>query len=63
MADRFLPMRAVLAITSYSRTHVYRLIAAGLFPASVPLGPHRVAWVESEVQAWVDARIAERVGP
>ncbi len=59
MAERFLPLREVLARTSLSRSHTYRLIAEGTFPASVPLGG-RVAWLESEISAWQDARIAER---
>ncbi len=33
--------------------------AEGTFPASVSLGS-RVAWIESEVQDWIDARIAAR---
>ncbi len=59
MATRLLHLREVLNRTSLSRSHTYRLIAEGAFPASVPLGS-RVAWVESEVQAWIDARIEER---
>ena len=30
------------------------------FPRPTKLGPRAVAWVESEVDAWIDARIAER---
>ncbi len=59
MATRLLPLKEVLARTSISRSQTYRLIAEGTFPASVPLGS-RVAWIESEVQGWIDARIAAR---
>ncbi len=59
MAERFLSLKAVLELTSLSRSQTYRLVAEGTFPASVPLGS-RVAWLESEVSAWQDARIAER---
>jgi len=31
----------------------------GLFPSSVPLGSMSVAWVESEIQEWIAARLAE----
>ncbi len=60
MATRLLHLREVLNRTSLSRSHVYRLVKSGDFPASVSLGC-RVAWVESEVQEWIDARIAARV--
>ncbi len=60
MATRLLHLREVLNRTSYSRTTIYRLMGLGTFPASVSLGS-RVAWVESEVQDWIDARIAARV--
>ena len=60
MAERFVSLREVLNRTSFSKTHVYRLIRAGRFPRSVPLGPGRVAFLESEIENWMAARVAER---
>ena len=57
MGTRLLPLREVLRLTSLSRTSIYRLQADGEFPASVSLGG-RVAWVEAEVEEWIQARIA-----
>ncbi len=57
MATRLLHLREVLNRTSLSRSHTYRLIAEGTFPASVALGS-RVAWVESEIESWLQERIA-----
>ena len=62
MAERFLSMREVRRRTTLSKTHTYRLINAGRFPRPVPLGPHRVAWLESEVEGWMAERTAERDG-
>ena len=62
MAELFLQLREVLRRTSLSRTHTYRLIKAGTHPRPVPLGPHRVAFVESEIDDWMAVRIAARVG-
>lgn len=63
MAERLISLRDVLDRTSLSKTHTYRLINAGEFPRPVPLGPRRVAFVEREVEEWlqtrVDARAAE----
>lgn len=60
MAERFISLRAVLARTSLSKTHTYRLINAGLFPRPVPLGPRRVAFLEREVDEWLQARVDAR---
>ncbi len=58
MIIRFLSMKAVVAKTSLSRSQIYRLIKDGDFPQAVPLGG-RVAYIESEVTAWIEARIRE----
>lgn len=47
----------------YSRPHIYRLIKAGSIPRPVHLGPNRIAFVESEIDAWLAERIAERDDP
>jgi prophage regulatory protein len=49
-------MRELRPITTYSKASIYRLIALGLFPKPVKLGPARVAWRESDVVAWLDSR-------
>ena len=46
----------------YTRTHVTSLEKAGLFPRRVKLGAGRVGWVEEEIDAWIESRIAERDG-
>ena len=59
MATRLLHLRSVMDRTSLSRTSIYRLMARARFPASVALGG-RVAWIESEIESWLQERIAER---
>lgn len=58
MVTRLLHLKEVLNRTSLSRSHVYRLMGLGEFPRSVALGA-RVAWVESQVEEWIQARIEE----
>ncbi|UQB43140.1 AlpA family transcriptional regulator [Thiomicrospira microaerophila] len=48
------------AATGLSRSHLYNLVSKGLFPKPVKLSEKSVAWIEAEVQAWIDSRIAER---
>lgn len=46
---------------TYSNWHISRLEKAGKFPQRVKFGA-RVFWVEDEVDAWIQERIAERDG-
>jgi prophage regulatory protein len=51
-----------LAKTGLSRTRCYVLIAKGEFPQPVKLGlnARAIAFPETEVDAWIAERIAER---
>jgi prophage regulatory protein len=44
----------------YSRRQIDRLEAAGKFPKRVAIGEHRVAWVASEIAAYLEILIAKR---
>jgi prophage regulatory protein len=57
---RLLRLPDVLARVGLRRSRVYDLVADGLFPRPVKLSTRAIAWVESEVDAWVHERIAER---
>lgn len=46
--------------TSLSRTFINRCRNAGEFPEAVRLGETRIAFIASEVDDWIAARIAER---
>ena len=54
--------KKVCGETSLSRSYVYQLSREGRFPKPVSLVPGgtSVAWVASEVDAWVNERITER---
>lgn len=55
--SRLLRRPTVEALTGLSRTGIYDRVRRGEFPAPVSLGASAVAWVESEVNAWIQARI------
>ncbi|ENW8873187.1 helix-turn-helix transcriptional regulator, partial [Escherichia coli] len=40
----------------------YRLMGQGKFPASVKIGSRAIAFVESEIDEWINQRIAESRG-
>ena len=44
----------------YSPQHIQRLENAGRFPKRIKLGMNRVAWLLTEVEAWIDERVAQR---
>ena len=44
----------------WTRQHVSREERAGRFPKRVRIGHNSIAWVEEEVDDWVEARIADR---
>jgi prophage regulatory protein len=60
---RLLRLSEVLHLTALSRSSIYRLMEAGSFPASINLSARSVAWVEEEVQEWIQKRIEERGQP
>lgn len=47
--------------TCLSTSEIYRRIEDGTFPKQIKLGARAVAWLDHEVQAWIDACIAESV--
>lgn len=55
----FIKIAEVRRITSMSTTFIYEHMLDNTFPKQVRLGPRSVAWVKSEVQEWVQARIAD----
>lgn len=46
--------------TGLSRSTIYLRIQEGTFPKSISLGPRAVGWIESEIEAWLAACIADR---
>ena len=47
----------VLKRTGFGKAWIYRLISEGRFPAPVKIGTRAVAFVESEIDEWIDATI------
>ena len=57
---RFIRLKEVMETTGLSRSCIYKYIEGGNFPRNVPLGGRAVGWVESEVQEWINSRVALR---
>jgi prophage regulatory protein len=61
----------VMSRTGYGRTSIYRKMEDGSFPKSLKLGgppkdpnvfdSRAIAWIENEVDQWIESRIEDRV--
>jgi prophage regulatory protein len=57
---RLITKSELIAIVPYTPQHILRLEKRGLFPRRIQVGPNRVAWLLSEIEEWVAARVFER---
>jgi prophage regulatory protein len=57
---RYIRLPEVCARVGLKRSTVYRLIGLGKFPKHIKLSEHASAWIESEIDDFMIARIAER---
>ncbi|MEG9438510.1 AlpA family transcriptional regulator [Edaphobacter sp. HDX4] len=57
---KFLRLPTIIETTGLSRSTIYRKLDDGNFPRPVRLGPKSVAWIESEVQDWMDQLASSR---
>ena len=69
--NRFIRLNEVMSRTGYGRTSIYRKMEDGSFPKSLKLGgppkepkefdSRAIAWIEAEVDQWIESRIEDRV--
>ncbi|ELA9294494.1 MULTISPECIES: AlpA family transcriptional regulator [Vibrio harveyi group] len=57
---RLIRLKEVMHICGLGRSSIYKFMEEGRFPKSVSLGDRAVAWVESEVEEWIEKKLAER---
>ncbi len=53
---KILRRREVLRLTGLSTSTLYRMMARGLFPRPVRLGPGAVGWRLRDVERWIETR-------
>ncbi|WP_394146846.1 helix-turn-helix transcriptional regulator [Shewanella atlantica] len=62
MSKRVIRLPGVKYKTGLSRSGIYLAMANGSFPASISLGDRAVGWLESDIDQWLDERIAAAKG-
>ena len=67
---RFIRLNEVMSRTGYGRTSIYRKMEDGSFPKCLKLGgppkdpnefdSRAIAWIEEEVDQWIESKIEDR---
>ena len=58
---RLIRLKEVMSCSGLARSTIYKYIAAEKFPRPVPLGGRAVAWVDSEIDAWICEKADSRM--
>ena len=59
-SKNILRLPQVIQKTGMSRATIYAYLKQSNFPAPISLGVRSVGWISSEVDQWIDSRIALR---
>lgn len=62
MSQSLIRISEVQRRTGYSKAWIYRLLKESRFPQSIKIGSRAIAFVESEIDEWINQRIAESRG-
>jgi|AntRauTorcE11898_2_1112593.scaffolds.fasta_scaffold41705_1 prophage regulatory protein len=62
MNMKLIRIKEVMDRTGLARSTIYKYISEEKFPQPTKLGPRTVAWVESEIENWINDLINQRDG-
>lgn len=62
MSKTLIRLSEVRRRTGYSKALIYRLISEHRFPQPIKIGARAIAFVEGEIDEWIERRIAESRG-
>ena len=58
--NRFLRLPDVIKFTGLSRSNIYKLIQEAKFPKPVSISERCVAWIERDVEEWIEEKINDQ---
>ncbi|HFN0790200.1 TPA: AlpA family transcriptional regulator [Klebsiella variicola subsp. variicola] len=59
-SHRLLRLKQVEEKTGLKRSQIYLYMKDGSFPRSIKIGPSSVAWLESEIDDWINLKLESR---
>lgn len=62
MSKKVIKLAAVMAASGLSRSSIYAYIPQGKFPRPIRTGERSVAWLEDEIDSWLQQRADMREG-
>nr|WP_280926354.1 AlpA family transcriptional regulator [Klebsiella variicola] len=60
-SHQLLRLKQVEEKTGLKRSQIYLYMKEGTFPRSIKIGPASVAWLESEIDEWINLKLANRI--
>jgi prophage regulatory protein len=57
--ERFLRLPEVVRRVGISRSSVWLWVRQGRFPEPIRVGPRVTCWRQTEIDRWIEARVAE----
>lgn len=62
MSHNLIRLPEVQRRTGYSKAWIYHMLSERRFPSPVKIGSRAIAFIESEIDEWINQRIAESRG-
>lgn len=59
MVNKIVRLKQAISATGLSRSSIYLYINAGTFPKPIKLGERSIGFLESELNEWIDSKVAE----
>ena len=60
MKNRLIKLKEVMTATGLSRSYIYALAQQNIFPKPIKLSERASAWVEVEIEEWIQSKISQR---
>lgn len=61
-SHHLLRLKQIEEKTGLKRSQIYLYMKNGSFPRSIKIGPSSVAWLESEIDEWINVKLGNRQG-
>lgn len=56
--NNLIKLTSVISMTGLSKSSIYAMMQKGQFPKNVTIGARAVAWIEAEIQNWIEEKIS-----